>query len=281
MNVNAPKASVIISVYNRSDFLQLVLAGFETQTEKDFEIIVSDDGSGPEFREVLHEYMATSPLKIKHNWHPDIGFRKNRILNSSIKLSAAGYLVFADGDCIPHPCFVEEHLKNAEKGVCLMGRRVMLSKRITEKLTKEAVRNGIMNSGRMLIEMLFDYVTIRLFHFKKGLYVKSKLLRKYFNRKKNRGLLGSNFSIYKHDLLAINGFDERYQTATYGEDVDIEMRLKLNGIRFRTLMNIAVQYHCYHKLLPRPYESRLIFELAQKEQRAFTPYGIEKKMESS
>lgn len=278
MDTGVPKAAVIISVYNRMHFLRLVLAGFETQTEKDFEIIVSDDGSGSAFREALLQLIATIPLKIKYNWHPDIGFRKNLILNSSIKISTAGYLIFIDGDCIPHPCFVAEHLKNAEQKVCLMGRRVMLSQRLTEKLTAKAIRNGYMNSGKMMMEMLWDYSTLRLFHFKKGLYVRNNWLRKYFNRKKNRGLLGSNFSIYKSDLLAINGFDERYLAATYGEDVDIEMRLKLIGIQFRTLMNIAVQYHCYHKLLPRPEESRLIYERAKKEQRAFTPYGIEKKL---
>ncbi|HEU5364027.1 MAG TPA: glycosyltransferase [Hanamia sp.] len=272
-----PKATVIISVYNRMDFLRLVLAGFETQTEKNFEIIISDDGSGPEFRESLRQLIATTSLNIKHNWHPDIGFRKNLALNNSIKMSAAPYLIFIDGDCIPHPCFVEEHLKNAEQKVCLIGRRVMLSKRITSKLTAKAVSKGIMNSGKMQLEMLGDYLTLHLFHFKKGLYVRNKWLRKFLNRKKNRGLLGCNFSLYKSDLLSVNGFDERYQAATYGEDVDLEMRLKLIGTGFKTLMNIAVQYHCYHQLLERPEESRLLYELATKEQRAFTPYGIEKK----
>lgn len=276
MNAVGRKATVIISVYNRMDFLRLVLAGFETQTEKNFEIIISDDGSDHGFTESLRQLIKRTTLNIKHNWHPDIGFRKNLCLNNSVKMSAAPYIIFIDGDCIPHPSFVEEHLKNAEQGVCLVGRRVMLSKRITAKLTAEAVSKGLMNSGKMQLEMLWHYLTGRLFHFKKGLYFRNKWLRKFLNRKKNRGLLGSNFSLYKSDLLAVNGFDERYQTPTYGEDVDIEMRLKLIGIRFKTLMNMAVQFHCYHKLLERPEESRLLYELAEKEQKAFTSYGIEK-----
>lgn len=279
MDTSSPKATVIISVYNRIDFLKLVLAGFETQTEKDFEIIISDDGSNQEFKEEVFKMMSTNTLNIVHNWHADIGFRKNLMLNSSVKISKAQYLIFSDGDCIPHPHFVEEHLKNAGKGVCLVGRRVMLSKRITEKLTTKMIHNHFMNSKRMLAEMLFDYVRSRLFHFKKGLYIKNERLRSFLNRKKNRGLLGCNFSLYKTDLLAINGFDERYQTATYGEDVDIEMRLKLIDIKFKTIMNMAVQYHCFHKPLDRPEESRLLYELAMQEQRPFTPYGIEKNPE--
>ena len=262
------------------NFLRLVLAGFETQTEKDFEIFISDDGSGKEFFDAVQQIIKTTNLKLFHNWHPDIGFRKNVVLNSSIQKSSASYLIFIDGDCIPHPAFVEEHLKYAKKGICLMGRRVMLSKRISEKLTANKVSNGIMHSRKMLLKMMCHLLTMQLFHFKKGIYIKNNLVRKFINREKNRGLLGCNFSLYKSDILGINGFDERYITATYGEDVDIEMRLKLNGMRFKTLMNIAVQYHLYHALLPRPEESRLLFELAKKEHKAFTPFGIVKAVES-
>jgi glycosyltransferase involved in cell wall biosynthesis len=258
------------------DFLRLLLAGFEIQSISDFEIIISDDGSNKTFVDELNHIMASTKLSIRHNWHPDTGFRKNLVLNSSVKSAAAGYLIFVDGDCIPHPHFVEEHLNHAEKGVCLMGRRVMLSERITKKLSADVIRKGMLQSPRMLIEMLWDYFRIRLFHFKKGIYIKNPLLRKYVNRKKDRGILGSNFSLYKSDLLAVNGFDERYQAAGYGEDTDLELRLRLNNMRFKTLMNIAVQYHCYHKLLPRLEQSRLVFELAKQEKRAFTPYGIEK-----
>ena len=85
-----PKASIIISVYNRFDFLQLVLAGLETQTEDDFEVIISDDGSNELFVNQLAILMASSPLRIRHNWHADNGFRKNQILNVSIR-SALGH----------------------------------------------------------------------------------------------------------------------------------------------------------------------------------------------
>ena len=39
------KTSVIAAFYNNINYLKLVLAGFERQTEKDFEIIIADDGS--------------------------------------------------------------------------------------------------------------------------------------------------------------------------------------------------------------------------------------------
>jgi len=268
-----PKATIIISVYNNLKFLQLVLAGFELQTEQDFEIIVSDDGSSQEFGAGLRQEIAKSAMNIVHNWHADQGFRKNMILNRSIEKARAPYLIFIDGDCIPHPRFVAEHLDNARPGCCLVGRRVDLSGNITRRLNPENVRAGILYSKPMMLAMLADYLLGRLSHLKSGIYVRNPWLRKYFNRK-SRGLLGANFSLYRSDMLAINGFDERYNRPTFGEDSDVELRLRLHGIRFQPLVGIAVLYHCHHNLLPRPEESRLQYEQAIRENRAFTPYGI-------
>ena len=49
-------------------------------------------------------------FRIKHTWHPDKGFRKNKILNQAILASESDYLIFIDSDCVPHSKFVEEHL---------------------------------------------------------------------------------------------------------------------------------------------------------------------------
>jgi glycosyltransferase involved in cell wall biosynthesis len=271
--MSAPRATVIISVYNNLHFLQLVLAGFELQTEKRFEIIISDDGSGKAFVAGLRDLMHHSPLDIRHNWHEDSGFRKNRILNSSIQLARAPYLIFIDGDCIPHPEFIAEHLQHAQPHCCLVGRRVDLSERITQKLTPEKVRAGYLYSTGAIMEMLADHLKGKLGHFRSGVYIRNKWLRRLSNQK-SRGLLGANFSLHKQDMLDINGFDERYTKPTFGEDSDIELRLRLNGVSFRPMIGIAVMYHCHHKLLPRPEESRQLYEQAVKENRPFTPYGI-------
>lgn len=268
-----PKATVIVSVYNRLDFLKLVLAGLEGQTERDFEVLISDDGSGEAFVAGLKETAAASPLRLRHVWHADDGFRKNKILNESIRQAAAPYLIFLDGDCIPHPRFVAEHLAHAAPDACLAGRRIDLSARLTRQLTPDAVRKGMLQRAGTWAGLLADFLTARAFHFMNGLYVENGLLRRYFNRKE-RGLLGANFSVGKAVLEGINGFDERYNAPTFGEDSDVELRLRLAGIRIVPVLNIAVAYHCHHKLLPRPDSSRLLYEQAVREARPFTPYGI-------
>jgi hypothetical protein len=59
-------------------------------------------------------------------------------------------------------------------------------------------------------------------------------------------MLGCNFSLYKKDLLRINGFDELYNGPGFGEDSDVEYRLSLIGVKGKSLRNIAIQFHIYH-----------------------------------
>jgi hypothetical protein len=94
--------------------------------------------------------------------------------------------------------------------------------------------------------------------------------------KKYRGLLGCNFSLHKKDLIDINGFDERYEAPSIGEDSDVEYRLGLNGVKARSINHIAVQYHLYHRLQERLQKNLELFEEVKKSPIAFTPYGLKK-----
>lgn len=270
-----PKASVIISVYNRIDFLQLVLAGFERQQESDFEVIIADDGSNADFVKQLQTLIERSTLTVTHLWQEDLGFRKNRILNQAVVAARSNYLIFVDGDCIPHPQFVAGHLREAKANCCLSGRRVDLSPRLTQKLSPDFIKNGNIETLSFGFHMVIDFLRLKLFHLMNGFYTENKLLLKYFNRKE-RGLLGANFSLHKVDLLKINGFDERYNQPTFGEDTDVEFRLRLAGVSLKPVLNIAVLYHCFHQLLPRPALSKQLFEQVIAENQSVTKYGITK-----
>ena len=73
------KASIIAAFYNRIDYLKLVLAGFERQTEKDFELIIADDGSTQEVATEIEKQSSSYNYSIVHLWQEDKGFRKNKI----------------------------------------------------------------------------------------------------------------------------------------------------------------------------------------------------------
>jgi glycosyltransferase involved in cell wall biosynthesis len=267
------KASVIAAVYNKIDYLKLVLAGFERQTKKDFELIIADDGSNEEVVKEIESIASNYSFRIKHIWHPDKGFRKNKILNQAILASENEYMIFIDSDCVPHSKFVEEHLNEKQENIVLTGRRVNLSKKITDRLTVENIKEGFLESNNLL--MIEDALFGKSNYVEKGFYLQNKFLRTMLN-KKYRGLLGCNFSLHKKDLIDINGFDERYEAPSIGEDSDVEFRLGLNGVKVKSLNHIAVQYHLYHKLQERLQKNLELFEEAKKSRIAFTPFGLKK-----
>ena len=266
-------ASVILAFYNRIDYLKLVLAGFETQTFHDFEVIIADDGSSTPIVREIENISKMLPFPITHLWQEDKGFRKNKILNRAITAARSDYLIFIDADCVPHSEFVREHFEVRNQGVCFTGRRVNLSEKFTNLLTPDKIKNGFLENNNL--KLITDGIFGKSFDVEKGFYFKNELLRKYFNKKK-RGLLGCNFSIHKEDLIKINGFDERYEAPSVGEDSDIEFRLNLCGINTRSLNNIAVQFHLYHKLQNRPQKNLDLFNEIKDTKLHFTPFGITK-----
>ena len=80
--------SVIVSTYNREDALDAVLRALSRQTDRHFEIIIADDGSGPATGRVIGKWAGTAALPVRHVWHEDRGFRLADIRNRGIQASA-------------------------------------------------------------------------------------------------------------------------------------------------------------------------------------------------
>ena len=269
-----PTISIIISIYNKIGALKLVLDSLELQTLNNFEVILSDDGSSEPSLKKIKKLVNSYSFTIKHVWHPNEGWNKNAILNKSIIESESPYLVFIDGDCVLHPCFLEEHNLSKSPKTLLAGRRVNISKKVSDKITTKSIKEGLLSKG-ILFYSLWDSIWSDSRDVEQGIYVKSKPIRNFLNRK-DKGVLGSNFSVSKQDLIDINGFDERFTYPAAGEDTDIEARLRRNGIRIKTIRNQAIQYHLFHKQLERE-EQRLIYlNENNKNEITYTPYGINK-----
>lgn len=267
-----PAVTVIISVYNKWEWVELVLAGLEIQSFTDFEVIIADDGSKDAFVDALKKYSAGGPLSIQHVWHEDKGFRKTRILNGALKAAKGEYLVFVDGDCIPDRHFVADHWHNRKADTIQAGRRVNLSPAVTTALTVDKIREGFLHSPAFYRQIWLDNFR------KKGKHAeKSVRLPRFLHRllpEQTRGILGCNFSLYRKDLLEINGFDMRYEAPAYGEDTDIDVRLRWLGKKVKLLKFHAVQYHLYHKKLERPSGNDKIFAEVLEKKEAVTPYGL-------
>lgn len=270
--MNEFKASLVISIYNRLDYLRLILAALERQSCAEFEVIIADDGSRPEVVTAIHELMKSSVLAIQHVWQEDLGFRKTRILNEAIRNSRSPYLIFIDGDCVPHQHFVREHIENRSDNTVLAGRRANISRRLQAYLSERIIREGGLEHG-FVWRLIADGIFGKSNHVIKGIYVKNRFLRKFLNRSQ-AGVLGCNFSLWKKDILAVNGFDERYEAPSVGEDTDLEARLRWKGVEIRTIKNMAVQFHFDHPQLNRPSANTEIFKDVLVSKEPFTPFGI-------
>lgn len=225
------KATVIISVYKNTKALLAILRSLEAQTEQDFEVIISEDGDSTEMASLVKDYSFR--WSMQHLTQPDNGWQKNRILNRSIVAAKAPWLIFIDGDCVLHPRFVEMHLKYSAPGRVLAGKRVKLNPELSERLMQ----------GKKLHLLPYLFFKRGCSLVEEGFYCPWL----YPLRKHVRHLTGSNMSMSKEDLLAINGFDENYILPAIGEDYDIEWRLPANGCKIVSVRNLAVQYHLYHK----------------------------------
>ena len=241
-----PNITLVIAVYNKPEVLRLVLAACARQSFPDFEIIVADDGSGPEVREVIDAARPLLPQSILHMWHADRGWRKNLMLNNAVRSSRGRHIVFIDGDCLPSRDFLLDHWNEREDHRVLLGRRVETSERWSADLTVEKIETG--EFEKLGWREIRDGLAGRSLRVEDGIRMPGRIVRRILLRTV-RGMLGSNFSVAKSDLESINGFDELYDGPGCGEDSDVQYRLSLVGVSGKSLRNLAIQYHVWH---PRP-----------------------------
>lgn len=266
--------SLIIAVYNKPENLKLILAACGRQTFRNFEVIIADDGSGPSIAEVVRDALHMYKFPIKHLWHEDKGWRKNVMLNEAIRAAKSDYLTFIDGDCVPHGRFLEDHFTEREEKKVLCGRRAEMSERWSKRLTLEFIESGAFE--HMGMAEWLDGIAGKSGNIEEGLRINSKLLRNIFHRK-SRGILGSNFSIYKKDLEAINGFDELYNGPGRGEDTDIQFRLELIGVGCKSLRHKAIQFHIYHPLTIQSQMCSQYFEEVRQKSEFWCEHGLIKR----
>ncbi len=265
-------ASVIVTVYNDTRWLEMILTALSIQSVGEFEVIIADDGSGKEMRALIDEAKKRFHFPIKHVWHEDLGWRKNIILNRAIEASESDYLIFLDGDCVPHHKFIEEHLRWREARRILAGRRVQLTAKLSEEISAEKIAKGWLR--RQTWKLLWAGIRGEERFAENVVRISSPLLR-HFIKDKDRGLLGCNFSLWRKDIMEVNGFDERYLHCAVGEDTDLELRMRNAGIRVLTKKHQLTVYHKKHKQQDfySP-ENEAIYKENQDLKRSYTPYGI-------
>ena len=268
------KISVIVSTYNAEEWLKKVLWGFNQQTFKNFEVVIADDGSKPATKELLNQMSKEVFYPIVHVWQEDDGFQKSRILNKAVVACRTDYIIMTDGDCIPREDFVHVHYINKEPGYFISGGYYMLPMNISKLISLEDIEQQRCFDIHWLKEKGIPKT------FKNNKLTASGLISKVLNwvTPTNASWNGHNSSGWKHDILNVNGFDERMQYG--GQDRELGERLFNFGIKSKQLRYSAVCVHLDHKRGYKTPESiaknQGIRKKTKKEKRVWTFYGITK-----
>jgi glycosyltransferase involved in cell wall biosynthesis len=232
--------SVIVATFNREDALDAVLRSLAGQEDRDFEVIVADDGSGPATRQLVQAWEARLGVRLIHVWHENRGFRLAEIRNRAILGCRGTLCIFIDGDCLARPNFVSVHRRLAEPGWFVAGNRVLLGRKLTERILTERLRAeawpfvawvGTRRRGE--INRLMPLISVPL-----------GPLRKLDGRNWRRAR-GTNLAIRREDLLRVNGFDSAY--SGWGrEDSDLVVRLIRSRIRCKDGRFASGVLHLWH-----------------------------------
>jgi glycosyltransferase involved in cell wall biosynthesis len=233
--------AVVVTTYNRPDALQAVLRGYAAQTDSGFELIVADDGSTADTGDLVRAFAARAPFACRHVWHADDGFRAASIRNQAVAASAADYVVFTDGDCVPPPSFVARHRALAEPGWFLSGNRLLLS----EAFTRRVLASGAAIEGWSLGHWMRAWTARDINRWMPLVALPDGKWRKRAARRWE-GVKTCNLSLWRDDLVHVNGLDERY-TGWGMEDSDLVVRLLRAGVRHKSARFAAPVFHLWHR----------------------------------
>ncbi len=227
--------TLIICTYNWPEALSLVLSSIASQSVLPNEIIVADDGSDESTAKVIEEISNQISTPIIHSWQEDDGCRIPHSRNRAIAKSNYEYIIMIDGDTVLHKDFIKDHKRFAQEGLYIQGSRVLLQSEFTSSLIKKN---------------LFKKPSFYLEHAKNKInMLRLPLLTKlmsYFKSQNINRIRGCNFSLFKEDVIKVNGFNE--EITTWGrEDSEFVQRLFNSGVRKQHLKFSGIQYHLYHK----------------------------------
>ncbi len=248
--------SLVITTYNWKEALDLVITSALNQSELPNEIIIADDGSSEDTKQLIEEMSKNSKIPIIHSWQEDDGFRAAKSRNKAISKSASEYIVLIDGDMILHKDFIKDHKKNAQKNYFIQGGRVLLDPNKTNNFGFFA--SGINNRKNTIHNDLLSYI---------------------FSIKKDnlKGIKTCNMSFFKEDCLSVNGFNEDF--VGWGrEDSEFVVRFFNSGIHRQTIKFNCIAYHIWHNENTRESlkENDMILENSKKNKLKWCENGIKK-----
>jgi glycosyltransferase involved in cell wall biosynthesis len=227
-----PTLAIVINTFNQPEYLRRVLNALTSQLLDCDELLLADDGSEDETRIVFEEWKNRQSIRTIHVWQKKEGFRRSRILNAAIAQARNDYLIFLDGDSVPHPKFASDHRKLAQRGFYIQAHRSFIGQKASPYFGVEnffasrlrAFLSGQIHGWKHVFRWPMPFTKIR-----------SDL----------RGVRGCNLGIWRDDLVKVNGYNEEF--VGWGrEDSELALRLINSGVQWLDVRGRAMCYHLWH-----------------------------------
>ena len=203
------KFSFVIPVYNRLEEVEELLASMVSQSVKDFEVIIVEDGSQIKCEEICKKY--EKKVDLKYFFKENTGPGQSR--NYGVEKATGNYIIFLDSDCVLPNNYFE----------------------IVEALIKKDFVDAFGGPDKAhkdfsLLQKAINY-SMTSFFTTGGIRGGSEKVDKFYPRSFN---MGYSIDVYKKT----NGFSKM----RFGEDIDMSIRILENGFKTR-LFKDAFVYH--------------------------------------
>lgn len=227
-----PTVSLIVSTFDQPEYLRRVLEAVSRQSRRPQEILLADDGSEDETREIFMRWSAQQPFPGRHFWQAHDGFRKAHILNRAVAAANTDYLIFLDGDMVPHRDFIADHCAAARPAAFIQGHRALVEQKAAAWFgrrelavdRRRALWQGQISGWKNACRWPFLFLS---------------------EKKHLRGIRGCNLSLWRADMLRVNGYNEDF-TGWGREDSEFAARLINAGVRRLDLRGRAICFHLWH-----------------------------------
>jgi glycosyltransferase involved in cell wall biosynthesis len=206
-------SSVVIPAYKKVDLLRECLERFETQTVKDFEVVVVSDGC-EEVNSFLTSYKAKFSLQYFDTGYD--GFGVALACNKGIYEANGEQIIIIGPDCLVTPTFIELHQQYFEQGLLIAGDIV------TVELDDFDCEEVIMGEMREVFRTRFEPDGLEAVEFGLGT---------------EHLVFSGNISFAKSDAYRLGGFDVVNFLDQGGCDTDFARRWLLYYGRLKFIRN--------------------------------------------
>jgi len=220
-----PLISVVVATHNHAHFLPECLNSIKTQTYDNYELIVVDNGSTDNTKEVI-ESLAWD--KLRYYYQNDTGSVAGP-RNTGIKLAKGEYIAFLDSDDL----WYKEKLQEVAKALKNNPGIDILSHNLIQR--KNGKIGSIMREGPSKKDMFKHLLTINC-------------------------LAGSAAMVKRDILLKIGGFDEN-KDFVHVEDYETWLRIAYKGGKFFFIDKILGEYRLHDSNLSHDFKRALLNEI--------------------